>query len=150
MTEGYTTNKALGMDRKLKHLDIAQGVINRMGQFSFLLKGWSVILVSGLFALAAKETNPLFVYLAYLPAIAFWILDGYYLYQERLYRQLYEDIRSREPEQIDFGMNPSAFKGHANATWVESILSKTMLLFHGILILTIIIVMTVCLLSKGG
>lgn len=84
------------MDRKLKHLDFAQGVINRMGHCSFLLKGWCVILVSGLFALAAKETNPLFVYLAYLPAISFWILDGYYLYQERLYRQLYDKVRRHE------------------------------------------------------
>lgn len=137
------------MDKKLKHLDFIQGVINRMGHCSFLLKGWSVILVSGLFALAAKETNALFVYLAYLPAIAFWILDGYYLYQERLYRQLYDQIRAREPDDIDFGMNAAIFKGKGNTTWLESILSKTMLLFHGILILTIIIVMVACLI-KGG
>ena len=137
------------MERKLKHLDLIQGVINRMGQCSFLLKGWSVVLVAGLFALAAKETNSLFVYLAYLPAIAFWILDGYYLYQERLYRQLYENIRLKEPDQIDFGMNPSEFKGKCKATWPESIFSRTMILFHGILILTIIIVMLVCLAGKG-
>jgi hypothetical protein len=138
------------MDRKLKHLDFAQGVINRMGHCSFLLKGWSVILVSGLFALAAKEANPLFVYLAYLPAIAFWILDGYYLYQERLYRLLYDKVRDLEPDDIDFGMNASVFKGEDKATWVESILSKTMLLFHGILIFTIIIVMVACLINAGG
>jgi hypothetical protein len=110
------------MDRKLKHLDFIQGVINRMGQCSFLLKGWSVILVSGLFALAAKETNALFVYLAYLPAIAFWILDGYYLYQERLYRGLYDEIRGKEPDDIDFGMNAACFRGQRKATWPESIL----------------------------
>lgn len=138
------------MDRKLKHLDFIQGVINRMGQCSFLLKGWSVILVSGLFALAAKETNALFVYLAYLPAIAFWILDGYYLYQERLYRHLYERVREQQPDGIDFGMNASGFKGQGNATWPESILSKTMLLFHGILILTIVIVMVACIINTGG
>lgn len=137
------------MDRKLKHLDFIQGVINRMGHCSFLLKGWSVILVSGLFALAAKETNPLFVYLAYLPVIAFWILDGYYLYQERLYRRLYEKIRSREPNDIDFGMNAATFKGEGNATWPESILSKTMFLFHGILILSVIVVMVFCLIIGG-
>ncbi len=138
------------MDRKLKHLDFAQGVINRMGQCSFLLKGWSVILVSGLFALAAKETNPLFVYLAYLPAISFWILDGYYLYQERLYRQLYDKVRTLEPDDIDFGMNASTFNGQGKATWPESILSKTMLLFHGILLLTIVVVMIACIINTGG
>jgi len=65
------------MEKKLKHLEMIQGVINRMAHCSFLLKGWSVILLSGLFALAAKEANLLFVYLAYLPVIAFWVLDGY-------------------------------------------------------------------------
>jgi len=138
------------MDRKLKHLDFAQGAINRMGQCSFLLKGWSVILVSGLFALAAKDTNPIFVYLAYLPAISFWILDGYYLYQERLYRQLYDWVRALEPDDIDFGMDASSFKGHSKATWPDSMFSTTMLLFHGILILTIIVVMITCLINTGG
>lgn len=137
------------MDKKLKHLDFIQGVINRMAHCSFLLKGWSVILISGLFALAAKETKALFVYLAYLPAVAFWILDGYYLYQERLYRRLYDEIRAREPDKIDFGMNAAIFKGDGNATWPQSIFSKTMLLFHGILILTIVVVMIACLIVGG-
>lgn len=138
------------MDKKLKHLELIQGVINRMAHCSFLLKGWSVILVSGLFALAAKEANPLFVYIAYLPVIAFWILDGYYLYQERLYRKLYGEVRKKKPEDIDFGMNASRFKGEDKATWPESIISITMLLFHGILIVTVIVVMFVCIANKGG
>ena len=109
----------LYMDGKLQYLDFIQGIINRMAHCSFLLKGWSVILVSGLFALAAKETNALFVYIAYLPAVAFWILDGYYLYQERLYRKLYDEVRILDPENIDFGMNAERFKGQNGATWCE-------------------------------
>lgn len=138
------------MERKLKHLDIVQGVINRMGQCSFLLKGWSVVLVSGLFALAAKEANALFVYVAYLPATVFWALDGYYLYQERLYRHLYEKIRALNPDEIDFAMDASHFRGQNKATWAESMISKTMLLFHGILILTIVIVMIICIANQRG
>ena len=138
------------MEKKMKHLELIQGVINRMAHCSFLLKGWSVILVCGLFALAAKEANPLFVYLAYLPVIAFWILDGYYLFQERLYRKLYGDVRNRRPEDIDFSMNASRFKGENKATWPKSILSISMILFHGILIVTVIVVMFVCIANKGG
>ena len=138
------------MEQKLKHLEMIQGVINRMAHCSFLLKGWSVILVSGLFALAAKDSNPLFVYLAYLPVIAFWVLDGYYLLQERLYRKLYEHVRKLETGNIDFEMNAARFKGEDEATWHESIMSKSMLLFHGILFLTVIIVMLVCITIKGG
>ena len=138
------------MEKKMKHLELIQGVINRMAHCSFLLKGWSVILVSGLFALAAKDANPLFVYLAYLPVIAFWVLDGYYLYQERLYRKLYGEVRKKKAEDIDFGMNVSRFKGEDKATWPESIISISMLLFHGILIVTVIVVMLVCIANKGG
>jgi hypothetical protein len=138
------------MESKLKHLEMIQGVINRLANCSFLLKGWSVLLVSGLFALAAKEANTLFVYLAYLPSIAFWILDGYYLYQERLYRKLYGVVSSKQNNEIDFGMNASVFNGVGKATWTQSIISKTMLMFHGILILTILVVMVVCLVNKGA
>ena len=107
-------------------------------------------MLSGLFALAAREANTLFVYLAYLPICAFWMLDGYYLYQERLYRQLYEEVRKQTSEEIDFGMNASRFKGQDKATCPESIFSKTMLLFHGTLILAVIIVMIVCIVNQGG
>lgn len=138
------------MEKKLKHLEMIQGVINRMAHCSFLLKGWSVILLSGLFALAAKEANPLFVFLAYLPVIVFWVLDGYYLFQERLYRNLYGHVRKLEPGDIDFEMNATRFKGKDGASWHESIMSKTMFFFHGILVLTVIIVMLVCITGKGG
>ena len=53
------------MDNKVKHLEMIQGIVNRMSINSFLLKGWSVVLVSGLFALAAKDCNPFFAYLAF-------------------------------------------------------------------------------------
>ncbi|HUV77227.1 MAG TPA: hypothetical protein VMW06_04125, partial [Desulfobacterales bacterium] len=67
------------MDRKLKHLEFIQGVINRLSTNSFLLKGWSVVLVSALFALSANKSNVRFIMLAYIPSIIFWGLDGYFL-----------------------------------------------------------------------
>ena len=60
---------------KEKHLELIQGVINRMASNSFMLKGWSVVLVSALFALAASQTKVHFVCLAIFPAAAFWVLD---------------------------------------------------------------------------
>jgi hypothetical protein len=133
------------MEYKAKHLEMIQGIINRMAHCSFLLKGWSVILVSGLFALAAKDANQLFIYIAYLPVIAFWILDGFYLYQERLYRKLYTYVRITESSDVDFEMDTVRFMGKKECTWTESILSKTMFLFHGVLIFTVIVVMIVCI-----
>ena len=73
------------MESKLKHLEFIQSVIDRLSRNSFLLKGWSVTLISALFALAAKDSNKQYILLAYFPIITFWILNGYYLSQERRY-----------------------------------------------------------------
>ena len=128
------------MDRKLKHLDFIQGVINRLSTNSFLLKGWSVVLVSALFALSAGNSNVKFIFLAYIPAIAFWGLDGYFLSLERGYRKLYEKVRILDADDIDFSMDTREVHSGANQ-WASAFLSKTLLVFHGSLIGAIIVVM---------
>jgi hypothetical protein len=50
------------MDKKISHLQMLQAVITRMAGNSFLLKGWSVTLVSAPFALAAAKANINFIY----------------------------------------------------------------------------------------
>ena len=60
------------MGNKTKHLEMIQGVINRLSTNSFQLKGWSVVLVSALFALSAPTSDQSFIFLAYFPAAIFW------------------------------------------------------------------------------
>lgn len=79
-------------DEIIAHLPLIQGIINRMGNNSFLIKGWTVTLVAAIFALAATGTNQHFILVALIPIIVFWFLDSYYLKQERLYRELYNDV----------------------------------------------------------
>ena len=43
------------MEQKMKHLELIQEVIKRMANNSFLLKGWTVTLVTGILALASKD-----------------------------------------------------------------------------------------------
>jgi hypothetical protein len=76
-----------------------------MASNSFHLKGWSIVLVSALFALAANNAKVYFVCLAFLPAVAFWVLDGYFLWQERMYRKLYDAVRKVPDDKSDFSMN---------------------------------------------
>ncbi len=120
------------MEAKLKHLEMIQGIINRMADNSFLLKGWSVTLISALFALSAKDSNQFFLYLAYFPCVAFWSLDGYFLLQERMYRKLYQDVTKRDLESIDFDMNATKFKDKVDS-WFPTCFSTTLRLFHGII-----------------
>lgn len=128
------------MSKKQSHIEMIQGIVNRLSHNSFLLKGWTVVLVSALFALAAKDKNTLFIYLAYFPSIAFWCLDGYFLWQERLSRALYDYVRDLDEEEINFSMNVNT----ANITginWASAFISKTLILFHGVILISIIIVM---------
>jgi hypothetical protein len=72
-----------------KHLDYMQATIARLGTNSFQLKGWSVGLGSVLIGLAAKDTHPELAWIALIPILAFWALDGLYLSLERNYRDLF-------------------------------------------------------------
>ena len=128
-------------ERKLKHLELIQGVINRLSTNSFLLKGWSVVLVSALFAFSAADSRPDFVLFAFIPATVFWVLDGFFLWQEQLYRKLYDHVRILKDEDVDFSMNAMSLKEDGKVTWISATLSKTLIPFHGVLIFAIIVVM---------
>lgn len=137
------------MKNKIEHLKLIQEVINRMSRNSFLLKGWSVIIVSALFALAANNANPFIVGLAYFPSIAFWILDGYFLRQERLFRALYDWVRELEEDDINFSMNTSIVQDKVSR-WAATVFSKTLRIFHGAVFVSITIVLILILKCVGG
>ncbi len=80
------------MPKKLKHLELIQNVINRLANSSFFLKGWTVIFVAAVLGFATKDSKPMYVWLAAIPTISFWGLDGFYLNQERLFRRLYDTV----------------------------------------------------------
>ena len=82
--------KAPRMDSKIRHLELIQGVINRLASDSFRMKGWCVVLVAALFILLAREGRIEFLAVAWVPVVFFWGLDGYFLWQERLFRALYD------------------------------------------------------------
>lgn len=119
------------MEEKIKHLELVQGVINRMANNSFLLKGWAVTLVAGIFALAGKDTDKLYFLAAYIPVIVFWGLDAYYLLQERLYRSLYEKVRQTDKNKIDFSLKATSreFNGTKNC-YYSCLFSVTELGFY--------------------
>lgn len=123
------------MEAKIKHLELIQGVINRLASNSFSVKGWSVTLVAALFALAAKDSNPSYVYVAYLPVLTFWGLDGYFLLLERLYRRLYDDVRAIDPAAIDFSMH--AGRGGL-PSWLGATFLSPISLFHVVLLISLI------------
>jgi hypothetical protein len=131
-------------ENKRFHLGMIQGIVARLSQTSFLLKGWTITLISAMFALAAQNANIVFIYLAYFPAIIFWILDGYFLWQEKLYRALFDCVRVVDEKKINFSLDTSVVKDIV-PDWGHTLISKTLILFHGSIIMSILIVMFIAM-----
>lgn len=116
--------------KKLKHLEFIQNIIDRQAKNSFLLKGWAITLIVALCALSLRDQIFRFSLLIYCLILAFWILDSYYLWQERLFRALYDHVRKLEEKNIDFSMNTEGFSKQVNCSWINIIISKALLLFY--------------------
>jgi len=134
-------------DDKQKHLEFLQLAINRMASNSFILKGWNITLIVGLFALTLRDLSSVYLYLAILPALAFWGLDAYYLRQERLFRELYDSIRKTKRKEIDpYSFNTQSMNGNVK-NWFYTLFSPTVILLHGAVILFITIFIIIV---RGG
>ena len=101
-------NMGNGAETKIAHLQMIQAVITRMAGNSFMVKGWTVTLVTALFALAAVAAQRVLC----LPWRTFrrscfghWM--PYFLRQERLFRKLYDHVREAKNGTVDFSMKHS-------------------------------------------
>ena len=121
-------------EKKMKHLEMIEGIIERMGNNSFQLKGWAVTLVSVIGALSAQGSDKRFFLLSFLPLIAFWLLDSYYLQMERKYKVLYMNISDKTEDRIDFDMDTRSISCSGDdATrikYMRCLFSKTEVLFY--------------------
>lgn len=126
----------------IEHLRMIQGVINRMAQVSFILKGWTVTIVIAMFGFAANTSTPWLGLLTLFPSLLFGGLDAYYLKQERLFRCLYEKVRLDPDGKIipPFSMKTQPCEGEVGSWW-RTLLRPTIRWFYGtIVLLTIIII----------
>jgi hypothetical protein len=119
------------MENKRKHLEFIQNIISRMSGNLFFLRGWTITLVGALLALFSKNNSPNYIfYFLIIVVFILWILDGYFLSQERLYRDLYNHVRKLKEEEIDFSMDISVYKKLKKNALIYSMFSSTLLIFY--------------------
>jgi len=118
------------MENKRKHLELIQGVVNRLAGNLFFLRGWTITLITALFAFFVKDANADYIFVVFVPVIIFWILDGYFLSQERSFRALYNHVRKLDEKQIDFSMDVSEYQKDDKNRWLRSMFSTTLLFFY--------------------
>ncbi len=121
-------SSVLGFDR-IKHLEFIQAAITRFSTSSFLIKGWALTIAAAIFAVLANQLNVAIAVSGLVPVLAFWFLDGYFLWQERLFRCLYDDVRKPDSNIEPMSMSTASY---SNAkTWRAAAFSATLVLFYG-------------------
>ena len=106
-------------ENKIKHLEFIQNIITRMNTNSFQIKGMTIAIVSAFLAIYVGTENAVFIFLGILPTILFWVLDSYYLQQERKFRGIYEDVAGLKNriEVRPFDMPIKAYTKKIDATF---------------------------------
>ncbi|MEA3249141.1 MAG: hypothetical protein U9Q03_02170 [Patescibacteria group bacterium] len=119
------------MENRRTHLTLIQGVINRMAGNLFFLRGWTITLIAALLALFIKDNEVAYIiYFLLVLVLVFWLMDAYFLSQERLYRALYNKVRKMNENEIDFSMDVSEFKQLKQNTVIYAMCSRTLLVFY--------------------
>jgi len=143
-------NKESLKEYMLKEIGIIQDIIKRMAFNSFMIKGWAITLV--VVALLLRGTEKYQVWIAFIPLLVFWFLDAYFLWQERLYRKLYEWVINNrlKTDEYLFDMNAYRFKDEVQSKF-RTMFSITLGWFYGsIAILIIVYSIFLFLVQKGG
>lgn len=128
---------------KIAHLNMIQEIITRTCNNSFSLKQWSVGIMVAIYAFAGENYHRA-VIVTIIPLIVFGLLDAYYLMLERKFRCLYDEVRLKKEENINFDMSFKFIRINLDEVKKYSFLriafSKTILPFYVVCILTTLVI----------
>lgn len=124
-------NNELSKNEKIliEEIKVVQDVIKRMASNSFNVKTWTITLIVATLLFKGSDKH---IFIAFLPLIAFWFLDSYYLRQERLFREVHNWIVSYRLEHEDklFCLTPTPFNDKVQST-IRIMFSISTLPFYG-------------------
>jgi carbon starvation protein CstA len=112
-----------------------------------MIKGWAITLVVVALLLKGAEHQ---VWITFIPLLVFWFLDAYFLWQERMYRKLYEWVINNrlKTDEYLFDMNAYRFKKEIQSI-PRIMFSITLGWFYGSIAVLVIICAFVMLITKG-
>ena len=124
---------------KEKHLELIQAVITRMAHCSFLIKGWAIAVAGVGFTFhESVKAKPQLIAPIGILILSLWGLDGFFLWQERRFRILYNKVRQKNDDEIDFSMEYPATNADMGkrCTWLKAVFSWTLLPFYGAILVS--------------
>ena len=123
---------------RIEHLKLIQAIIVRLSRNSFAVKSTTAAVSAALIAYTAVSSSPLAA-LGGVVLLALWVLDAFYLGQERGFRRLYDRIRlgrACEPGASDyFTMNISTGNGPNEPILKVAVSTSLVLLYAPLLLL---------------
>lgn len=122
----------IARQENVKHLEMIQSIVTRLASNSFLIKAWTVTLATAAFGISINRADWRLSIIGVAMVIAFWGLDSYFLRQERLFRLLYDYVRS-EPAVPRFAMQTIRFNARVHRRAV--FFSTTLVILYGSLVL---------------
>lgn len=131
-----------------KEIDLIQGIIYRMANNSFMLKGWLISLIAVLLALSKdsllSSDLKLISLILCFPTIIFWYLDAFFLHREKCYRVLYDWVIKNRMTSNE-NLYSLDFRPHQKK--VKSVFrimfSQTLFPFYGLTFLLLIILIII-------
>ena len=132
----------------IEEIKTIQDIIKRMALNSFMIKGWAITLVVVTLLLKGNKYQ---ILIAFIPLLVFWFLDAYFLWQERMYRELYKWVIKNRliTDEYLFDMNAYRFKDKIQSR-LRIMFSITLGWFYGCIAILIVIYASVLFLCKGG
>lgn len=136
----------------VKHLEMIQAVVARLGNNAFLIKGWSITVTSVFIAFAVERVQWELAVASVVPTLLFWILDASFLRNERLFRDLFTRVTTGEVEPFFMGATSKSYVAEIRtdakqdgskedvSSRFRTFWRETLLLFHGTVMLMALIV----------
>ena len=152
-------NQPLGQESSAvqTHLEIMQGVIQRMAENSRSCKVWCVTLVAAILVLVARTGEPSHALIALVPTVFLLLLDSYYLALERAFRSSYSTFvdKLHRGELGAFDVYSVAPTGMGLSLVGRCLGSVSIWLFYPLLVITILlalflIVPSECVVKNDG
>ena len=135
---------------RIKHLDYVTAAIERMAANSFKCKSWAIALTCAVLALNKIETSIHAPVIAILALISLWRLDAYYLRLERLFRELYSDVRIHDFSASPYDMSLEPYNNKVQSIFRIMFSKSELLVYMPTLIISLsyIVIIIIPYLSK--
>jgi hypothetical protein len=140
---------------RIKHLDMVQAVVARLGGNGFVVKGWAITIAGAFLGFAITRENGWLALAAALPTLMFWFLDATFLRSERAFRLLFEEVRSGRAQPFFMNATAPSFLeslaggDRSTVSWKAVVRRPSLKWFYGALILSAIVI-AVSLAAAGG